>query len=210
MVVLAVGAGGIIAFHLWQLDRLARWAAESSRDARARGPRQLAHRLRAIHRRVRSRRAFERDLARTIERFRSAAEAIPDGIVVLDPQNRIRWANARAEVQFGVDVAHDIGRPLLNLVRQPEVARYLDRADFTDAVVVASRRMSGVMLSIQIVPFGIDEKLLISPRHHATRSGGADAPRLHRQCLARIEDAVDGDRRLSGNAAGSRPRCAPA
>jgi two-component system phosphate regulon sensor histidine kinase PhoR len=162
ILVLAVGAGGIIAFHLWNLDRLTRWAAESLDTPVPEGRASWRIAFGAIHRRVRSRRAFERDLARTIERFRSAAEAIPDGIVVLDPQNRIRWANARAEVQFGVDVAHDIGRPLLNLVRQPEVARYLDRADFTDAVVVASRRMSGVMLSIQIVPFGIDEKLLIS------------------------------------------------
>src|SRR5258706_10160725 len=98
ILVLAVGAGGIIAFHLWQIDRLARWAA-SSLDTpvpEGRGSWRIA--FAAIHRRVRSRRAFERDLARTIERFRSAAEAIPDGIVVLDPQNRIRWANARAEV----------------------------------------------------------------------------------------------------------------
>jgi two-component system phosphate regulon sensor histidine kinase PhoR len=116
----------------------------------------------ALYRRVRTRTAFERDLARTIGRFRNAAEAIPDGIVLLDVRNRIRWANARAEWQFGIDMAQDVGRPLLNLVRQPEIVRYLDGGDFTRPVVVASQRISGATLSIQVFPFGVDEKLVIS------------------------------------------------
>ena len=49
-----------------------------------------------LYRRVRMRVAYQRDLARTIERFQSAAEAIPDGMVVLDTANRIKWANVRA------------------------------------------------------------------------------------------------------------------
>jgi len=47
-------------------------------------------------------------------------------------------------------------------VRQPEFIRYLETGDFSDAVVVDSQRAPGVTLSIQIVPFGEDEKLLIS------------------------------------------------
>jgi two-component system, OmpR family, phosphate regulon sensor histidine kinase PhoR len=162
LIVLAVGAGGIIAFHLWQLDRLARWAAGALETPVPEGRGSWRAAFSALYRRVRSGLAFQRDLARTIERFRSAAEAIPDGIVVLDVRDRIRWANARAQSQFGLDAAHDVGRPLLNLVRQPEIIGYLDRADFTDAVVIDSQRIPGVTLSIQVVPFGVDEKLLIS------------------------------------------------
>jgi two-component system phosphate regulon sensor histidine kinase PhoR len=160
--VLVVGGGAIVAFHLWQLDALARWA-HATLDTpvpEGRGSWRIA--FSALHRRARVRTAYQRDLTQTIERFRSAAEAIPDGMVVLDTANRIRWANARALAHLGLDLAHDAGQPLTNLVRQPEFIRYLDAGDFSDAVVVDSQRAPGVTLSIQVVPFGVDEKLLIS------------------------------------------------
>ena len=106
--------------------------------------------------------AYQRDLAHTIHRFQSAAEAIPDGMIVLDTANRIKWANARALALLGLDLAQDTGVPLTNLVRQPEFVRYLENADFSDAIVIDSQRDAGVTLSIQIVPFGVEEKLLIA------------------------------------------------
>jgi len=162
IVVLIAGGGGVIAYHLWNLSRLERWAA-SDLDAPVpdgRGSWRIA--LSALYRRVRTRSAHQRDLAHTIERFISAAEAIPDGMVVLDRGGRIRWANARAQAHFGLDPAHDQGAPFLNLVRQPEIVRYLEAGDFTDAVVVDSQRIESLTLSIQVVPFGADERLLMS------------------------------------------------
>jgi two-component system phosphate regulon sensor histidine kinase PhoR len=156
------GGGAILALHLWQIELLARWAAAplDTPVPEGRGVWRVA--FSALHRRTRMRDAHQRDLAQTIERFRSVAEAVPDGMVVLDTGNRIRWANARAIAHFGLDLAHDTGRPLTNLVRQPEVVRYLENGDFSDAVVVDSQRVPGSTLSIQVVPFGADERLLIS------------------------------------------------
>jgi two-component system phosphate regulon sensor histidine kinase PhoR len=115
-----------------------------------------------LYRRVRVRDAHQRDLGRTIERFQSAAEAIPDGMVVLDTQNRIKWANIRARAHLGLDDRHDVGSPLTNIVRQPEVARYLEAADFSEPVIIESQREAGLTLAIQIVPFGVEERLMIS------------------------------------------------
>ncbi len=161
IVVLALGWGGVLVFHLVQLDRFERWA--QSRDApvpEGSGPWRAA--FSALYRRVRLRVAHERDLAHTIHRFQSAAEAIPDGMVVLDNANRIKWANARAQTLLGLDVRHDTGAPLGNLVRQPEFVRYLESAEYSDAIVIDSQRDSGLTLSLQIVPFGVAEKLLIA------------------------------------------------
>ncbi len=159
---LVAGGGGIVASHLWHLDQLARWAdAAPDREVpEGRGAWRIA--FSALHRRVRARMAQQRDLTQTLERFRSAAEAIPDGMVVLDRGHRIRWANARALAHLGLDLAQDTGKPLIHLARQPELVRYLEAGDFSDAVVVDSQRAPGVTLSIQVVPFGVDEKLLIS------------------------------------------------
>jgi len=162
VVVLVVGGGAVVARHLRELDRLARWAG-SDLDApvpEGRGPWRIAYS--ALHRRGRTRSARQRDLAQTIERFASAAEAIPDGMIVLDASHRIRWSNARAHAHFGLDPARDVGAPLANLVRQPEFLRYLDQREFSEALVIDSQRAPGSTLSIQIVPFGVDERLLIS------------------------------------------------
>ncbi len=161
-VVLALGWGALLVFHLVNLDRLAHWAA-SPFDAKVpegSGPWRAA--LSALYMRVRIRAAYQRDLAHTIERFQSAAEAIPDGMVVLDESNRTKWANVRAQELLGLDSRQDIGAPLLNLVRQPELVRYLEAGDYTDAIVIDSHRDTNVTLSIQVVPFGIAEKLLIA------------------------------------------------
>ena len=159
---LVAGGGAIITFHLWHLDRLTRWAEAALDDAVPEGRGSWRAAFSALHRRVRERTAHQQDLTQTIERFRSVAEAIPDGMVVLDAANRIRWANARALTHLGLDLAHDAGRPLVNLVRQPGFIRYLETGDFSDAVVIDSQRAPGMTLSIQVVPFGTDEKLLIS------------------------------------------------
>ena len=162
LAVIAIGLGAIIGIHLWHLDRLMRWA-DAPLDApvpEAGGAWGLA--FAALYRRVRTRALRHRDLATTIERFRSAVEALPDGMVIIDAANRIQWANARAQEHLGLDLEKDTGRPLLNLMRQPEVVRYFEAGDFTDAVVIDSQRGTGMTLSIQVVPFDVDERLLIS------------------------------------------------
>jgi two-component system, OmpR family, phosphate regulon sensor histidine kinase PhoR len=160
--VVVAGWGLVLAGHIVNLDRLTEWAA-AGLDAtvpEGRGPWSAA--WSALYRRVRSRRAHERDLAHTIERFQSAAEAVPDGMVVLDTANRIKWANARAQSLLGLDLAHDHGAPLMNLVRQPAFIRYLEAAEHRDPIVIESQREAGATLAIQIVPFGVAEKLLIA------------------------------------------------
>jgi two-component system, OmpR family, phosphate regulon sensor histidine kinase PhoR len=160
--VLALGAAAIIAAHLYRIDRLARWADGPLDAAVPEGGGSWNSALTALHRRVRTRTAVQQGLARTIERFRSVAEAIPDGMIVLDATHRIQWANARAQAAFGLDLAHDVGRPLVNLVRHPAFVRYLSAGDYSEPVVIDSHRDPGIVLSIQVVPFGVEEKLLIS------------------------------------------------
>jgi two-component system phosphate regulon sensor histidine kinase PhoR len=161
-VVLATGLCVVVGLDLRRLDRLARWA-DGPHDApvpEAGGAWGLA--FSALYRRVRSRDLRQRDLATTIARFHDAVEALPDGMVIVDAANRIQWANLRAQTHLGFDLAKDAGRPLVNFMRQPEVVRYLETGDFANAVVVESLREPGTTLSIQVVPYGVEERLLIS------------------------------------------------
>jgi two-component system, OmpR family, phosphate regulon sensor histidine kinase PhoR len=162
LLLVAVGASAIIGFHLWQLQRITDWAAASPDADVPEGRGEWRPLLAAIYRRMRARSAYERDLRHVIERFRQAAAAIPDGIVVLDAGNRIDWANPRACAQFGLDLAQDRGQPIVNLVRQPEFHGYLEAGDYAASVIVASNRDAGRTLALQLVPFAAEQKLLMS------------------------------------------------
>jgi two-component system phosphate regulon sensor histidine kinase PhoR len=160
--VLAFGALAILAWHLVQLDALARWAGGPLEVPVPEGRGIWALLYGALYRRVRLRSARQRDLRLALDRFVSGAEALPDGVVVLDARDRIKWANLRAQTHLGIDLAHDVDAPIANLVRQPPFVQYLANGDFSEPVVVASQRESAMMLSIQIVPFGVEERLLMS------------------------------------------------
>jgi two-component system phosphate regulon sensor histidine kinase PhoR len=160
--ILAVGWGVVLLEHILNLDSLVKWAAGGVDAKVPESGGAWAAAWSAIYRRTRHSRAHERDLAHTIERFQSAAEAIPDGMVVLDGSNRIKWANRRAQALLGLDIVQDHGAPLANLVRQPEFVRYLESEEASEGIVIDSQRDAGVTLAIQIVPFGIAERLLIA------------------------------------------------
>ena len=181
-VVLAVGAGGIIASNLAQLRRLARWAEGPDEAPVPEGSGGWEVAFNALHRRVRDRSDRQRGVARTLERFVSAAQAMPDGMVLLDGSDRVRWANARAQLHLGVENGRDVGTPIANLVRQPEFARYLECSDFTTPLTVGSQRSAGATLLLQIIPFGADERLLIS-RDVSTLEATA---RMRREFIANV------------------------
>ena len=162
LVVVALGSLAILGWHLWQVVVLTRWASGDV-DApvpEGRGVWALAYA--ALYRRVRLRSARQRDLRLALDRFVSGAEALPEGVVVLDRSDRVEWANPRAEAHLGLDLKRDAGTPVVNLVRQPAFIAYLSAADFSEPVVVQSTREAATTLSIQIVPFGVEEKLLMS------------------------------------------------
>ena len=117
------------------------WAAGVAGRAGARRQRAVARRRspRSIAR-VRTRRAHERDLAHTIERFQSAAEAIPDGMVVLDARESHQVGEPCARSRCSGSISRqDIGAPLVNLVRQPEFVRYLEVGRLSRAASSSSR-----------------------------------------------------------------------
>ena len=113
--------------------------------------------------------AMQRDLRHVIERFRKAAEAIPDGVVVLDARNRIEWANPRAQSSSASISRTIVGQPLVNLLRQPEFLRYLESGDYREPIIVASSRDARRTLALQLVPFGVRREAAAVARRDAAR-----------------------------------------
>ena len=162
LLVLGAGALGVILFHLYHIQLVTDWARSGLDSPVPEGRGTWAVTFSAIYRRVRTRLAYQRDLKQVIARFRDAAEAMPDGVVALDGANRISWANPRAIEQLGLDIVKDRDQPIVNIVRHPEFLAYLGAEDYRESVVLRSYREGGKTLSVQIVPFAVDGKLVIS------------------------------------------------
>jgi len=176
---LAAGAASIIAWHLYNAQRVLDWASGALDGRVPESRREWGDVFSAIYRRTRLRDAQQRDLQHILMRFRQAAEAIPDGIVVLDRNQRIEWANPHAVAQLGLDLEQDVGQPIVNLVRQPEFLRYLDTGDYGESTMVPSSRAPGHTLALQLVPFAVDKKLLMSRDVTAMELPDTLAFRLH-------------------------------
>ena len=86
LAVLSAGALAIIGLHLWHIHLVTEWARGPLDALPPEGRGVWADVCSAIYRRTRLRSAYQRDLQLTIDRFRKAAEAIPDGVIVLDAE----------------------------------------------------------------------------------------------------------------------------
>ncbi len=87
---------------------------------------------------------------------------MPDGVVYLTRQNLIEWINLAAERHFGLDASRDMGSAITNLVRQPDFVHYVESGDYHEPLLFKPTRTDGLTLSMQIVPFGEDLKMLLS------------------------------------------------
>ena len=147
--------------NLRQLKRLGHWLehGESPYPPRARGAWDEFHAK--LHRSRRASTTREAELAEALARWRAAARALPDGVVILD-EDRIAWLNDMARAHLEIDPATDVGRPLTHLVRIPEFQEYLARGDFSKPVIVNAPHVSGRTLSMQVVEYGEGQKLVLT------------------------------------------------
>ena len=82
--------------------------------------------------------------------------------MILDAENRIDWCNDVAEHHFDLNLESDQGQPIGNLLRQPEFIAYLESADYAHPLELRSARTSSIILSVQVIPYGDAQKLLLS------------------------------------------------
>ena len=147
--------------HLRQLFLLGRWLAqgEAPDGLRAAGVWDELHAL--LHRSRREAAKREAELADLVARWRAAARALPDGVVILD-EDRIAWCNDTARDHFQIDPAQDTGRPVTHLVRIPEFISYLEAGDYSRPVALRPPDAPDRVLSVHLGPYGEGQCLVLS------------------------------------------------
>ena len=157
----SAGACAILGYHVWHLSRLARWLANPLPGHVPEGLGTWDEVLTALHRHERDASRREALLADTLTRFRLAAQALPDGVVILDAENRIEWCNDMAAAQLGLDPRADVGQAIANLLRAPVFIDYLAPKNHSAAQSIRLQ-IGGDTFALQLVPYGEAQKLLLS------------------------------------------------
>lgn len=159
---LCIGLLMLLSFHLGKLAVLTQWVRGALPEGLPEATGAWGAVFDTLNRRERDMRESHERLSVALERFRGASQAMPDGVIYLSGNDTIEWLNQRAEQHFGLDHGHDIGVSLTALARQPELAHYLESGQHGDPLVIRSPRRSAIRLLIQVVPFGDQQKMLVS------------------------------------------------
>jgi two-component system, OmpR family, phosphate regulon sensor histidine kinase PhoR len=92
-----------------------------------------------------------------LQDFLSAIQASPNGVLLLDAQNRIEWCNQTGAQLLELDAQRDVLQHISNLVRAPEFADYLQTGDFSHEVIfetASSTTQIPKRLSVQLHRYG--------------------------------------------------------
>jgi two-component system phosphate regulon sensor histidine kinase PhoR len=150
-----------LAWNLWQLRELHFWLQHRSvadpPDAMGLWGEVVAQVVR-LHRRKR----FHKErLTRLFRELRRSTAAMPDGVVMLDPQGEIVWFNRKAGELLDLSRRADLGLRIDNLVRNPDFVRYLRGGQYTTPVIVRIDTPAERHLAFQLIAYGEDQRLLM-------------------------------------------------
>ncbi len=150
-----------LAWNLFNLYWLDRWLQDRSRldPPETSGLWQdVVSRVVRLHRR---KRYHKQRLLEVFRELRRSTSAMPDGVVVLNAAWEILWFNRAAGRLLDLRRRADSGLRITNLVREPAFAYYLGAGRFDEPLVVARGAESEVHLSLQVVPYAADQRLML-------------------------------------------------
>ena len=182
----AVLGVALVALHDgWHAHRLLRWL-RGPMDTTA--PRttgfwgEVAYR---IERALRQREAALAGERERLRQFLSGIEASPNGVLLLDAEERIEWCNGVAAQHFGLDPQRDLQQRVTNLIRSPAFVAHLQAGAFDEPVALPGNGQRGT-LQVLIRPYGEGSKLVLS--QDVTERERADA--MRRDFVANVSHEI--------------------
>ena len=160
-----MGVSGVLVLYLgwnlWQLRELASWlnnrsVADPPHTMGLWGD--VVAQVVRLHRRKR----FHKErLTRLFRELRRSTSAMPDGVVMLDPEGEIVWFNRKAGEMLDLSRRADLGLRIDNLVRHPDFVQYLRGGTHSSPVVVRIDAPAERYLAFQLISYGEDQRLLM-------------------------------------------------
>ncbi len=152
----------VMALHARQLYKLGRWLNDPRLETMPDAGGIWDHVFSQMYKMVKQHKQTKQELAEELQHIEQATSALPEGVAILNEVNRIEWCNPLAQQHFNLDPERDYLQDITYLVRQPEFVTYLHGANFSEPLVMRPARHEGMVLSIKLIPYGENKRLLIS------------------------------------------------
>jgi len=152
----------LMARHARQLHKLGKWLNDARPETIPEAGGIWDDVFSQLYRMVKKHIQTKQKLAAELQHMEQATAALPEGVAILNDVNRIEWFNPIAQQHFDLDAEHDVMQDITYLVRQPEFIAYLHESDFSKPLMMRPARHDDMVLSIKLIPYGGDKRLLIS------------------------------------------------
>jgi two-component system phosphate regulon sensor histidine kinase PhoR len=174
ILVLALGLGGYAVRLLWQLRRLNDWLLQPDRPA-PKSTGVWGDVLYRLDKLLHARSDRQQKAVADLEQILYATGSLPEGVVILDPDDRIVWLNDAASHHLGISRERDSGQFIHYLLRNARFVEWLALEESGQRLTFRAPGMSGKTLSLELVRMPRGQCMLIS--HDVTEAERVDAMR---------------------------------
>jgi two-component system phosphate regulon sensor histidine kinase PhoR len=152
----------LMARHAWQLFKLGIWLNDARLETIPEAGGIWDEVFSKLYRMVKQHDQTRQRLATELQHMEQATAALPEGVAILNEVNRIEWFNPLAQQHFNLDAEHDFMQDITYLVRQPEFVAYIQESNFNNPLMMRPARHDDMVLSIKLIPYGVNKRLMIS------------------------------------------------
>jgi two-component system, OmpR family, phosphate regulon sensor histidine kinase PhoR len=152
----------VMAYRARQLYKLGLWLQDARPETIPEADGLWDEVFSQLYKMVKQHNQTKQELATELHHIEQATAALPEGVAILNEMNRIEWFNPLAQQHFYLDADHDIMQDITYLVRQPEFIEYLQESNFNEPLIMTPARHDNMVLSIKLIPYGGNKRLLIS------------------------------------------------
>lgn len=159
---LLLGTSAGLVWYIYNLRRLHQWLARPRSSDVPLEPGVWGDLYYRVLRMQAHNKARKRKLRDLLAQFRASAEALPDAAVALSRDWEIRWFNEAATRLLSLRPGQDVGSPILNLFRSPNLSEYLEQGVFSRDLELNTPGNRERKLSIRVIPYGEAQWLLLA------------------------------------------------
>jgi two-component system phosphate regulon sensor histidine kinase PhoR len=151
----------VMAYRARQLFKLGQWLGDARIETIPEAGGIWDEVFSRLYKMVKLHNQTKQELAAELQYIELATSALPEGVAILNAANRIEWCNPLAQQLFNLDPEQDIMQDITYLVRQPEFVQYLHESNFNTPLIMRPARHDDMVLSIKLIPYGDEKRLLI-------------------------------------------------
>jgi len=152
----------VMAYRAFQLFKMGMWLQDARLETIPEADGIWGDVFSQLYKMVKKHNQTKHDLAEELQHIEQATSALPEGVAILNDDNRIEWCNPLAQQHFDLDAKRDIMQDISYLVRQPEFIKYIRQFNPVEPLVMRPARHEEMILSIKLIPYGENKRLLIS------------------------------------------------